>query len=229
MVGDAHLRLLASLSGIVLATLVAPLVLPTIWPPMRRLRPGGRRQVRSFDSSSVMLLDFEVQRCTRRCAATDRALEPGDVCYSVLEVSGADVVRKDFCAEAWNGAPEAAFGWWKSRMPEPTAKKIKLAPNDVLLELFDQLADRPDQQDLRYVLTLLLVRRRVLRVDVAHGERRDNRARHWTPTHDEFEINVVSIARSATPRTKWPSTCRAASGSTKFSSSSASLLIAGAE
>ena len=145
--------------------LLSPRDFPNIRPLMRGwIRPGGRRQVRSFDSSSLMLLDFEVQRCTRRCAATDRALEPGDVCYSVLEMNGADVVRKDFCAEAWNGPPEAAFGWWRSRMPEPTAKKIKLAPNDVLLELFDQLADRPDQQDLRYVLTLLLVRRRVLRL-----------------------------------------------------------------
>jgi hypothetical protein len=113
-----------------------------------------------------MLLDFEVQRCTRCCAATERALEPGDECYSVLEISGAEIVRKDFSAEAWKGASEAAFGWWKSRVPEPTAKKIKLAPNDVLLELFDQLADKSEQQDLRYVLGLLLVRRRVLRVDV---------------------------------------------------------------
>jgi hypothetical protein len=112
-----------------------------------------------------MLLDFEVQRCTRRCAATDRALEPGDVCYSVLEISGADIVRKDYCPAGWSGAPDSAFGWWKSQVPEPTAKKIKLAPNDVLLELFDQLADRPDQTDLRYVLTLLLIRRRVLRIE----------------------------------------------------------------
>jgi len=117
-----------------------------------------------------MLLDFEVQRCARRCAATDRELMPGDLCYSVLEVSGAEVVRKDYCTAGWNGAPDAAFGWWKSRIPEPTAKKIKLAPNDVLLELFDQLAERPDQTDLRYVLALLLVRRRVLRVDMANGE-----------------------------------------------------------
>ncbi len=113
-----------------------------------------------------MLLDFEVQRCTRCCAATERPLEPGDECYSVLEVVGAEVVRKDYCLEAWNGAPDAAFGWWKSRVPEPTAKKIKLAPNDVLLELFEQLADKRQQQDLRYVLALLLVRRRVLRIDV---------------------------------------------------------------
>jgi hypothetical protein len=113
-----------------------------------------------------MLLDFEVQRCTRRCAATDRSLEAGDECYSVLEVSGADVIRKDYCREAWNGPPESAFGWWKSRIPEPTARKIKLAPNEVLLELFDQLADQPEQQDLRYVLALLLIRRRVLRIEV---------------------------------------------------------------
>jgi hypothetical protein len=116
----------------------------------------------------LMLLDFEVQRCSRRCSATERSLEPGDVCYSVLEVAGADVVRKDFCSAAWNGPPETAFGWWQSRVPEPTAKKIRLAPNDVLLEFFDRLADQPEQRDLRYVLTLLLIRRRVLRVEMPH-------------------------------------------------------------
>jgi hypothetical protein len=112
-----------------------------------------------------MLLDFEVQRSTRRCAATDRPLEPGDECYSVLEVQGADVIRKDYCREAWNGPPESAFGWWKSRVPEPTTKKIKLAPNEVLLELFDQLAEQPRLEDMRYVLALLLVRRRVFRLE----------------------------------------------------------------
>jgi hypothetical protein len=132
-----------------------------------------------------MLLDFEVQRCTRCCAATERALNPGDECYSVLEVAGAEIVRKDYSPEAWKGAPDAAFGWWKSRVPEPTAKKIKLAPNDVLLELFDQLADKSEQQDLRYVLALLLVRRRVLRVDLtndgAHDED-DDESNHAAET-----------------------------------------------
>ena len=113
-----------------------------------------------------MLLDFEVQRLTRRCAATDRALEPGETCYSVLELQGADIVRKDYCQDKWNGPPEGIFGWWRTQVPEPTAKKIKLAPNDVLLELFDELADRHDQSDLRYVLALLLIRRRVFRLDL---------------------------------------------------------------
>jgi hypothetical protein len=130
-----------------------------------------------------MLLDFEVQRCTRCCAATERPLEPGDECYSVLEIAGADVVRKDYSPEAWKGAPDAAFGWWKSRVPEPTAKKIKLAPNDVLLELFDQLADKTEQQDLQYVLALLLVRRRVLRVDVTHE----------SPSEDDHKSEMMTL------------------------------------
>lgn len=112
-----------------------------------------------------MLLDFEVQRCTRRCAASDRPLLPGDLCFSMLEVQGADVVRQDFCSSAWNGPSESSLGWWKSRIPEPTAKKIKLAPNEVLLELFDQLAEQPEHSDMRYILMLLLIRRRVLRLE----------------------------------------------------------------
>jgi hypothetical protein len=112
-----------------------------------------------------MLLDFEVQRSSRRCAATDLPLEPGDVCYSVLEFRGADVIRKDFSSAAWTDPPKEAFAWWRTRIPEPVAKKIKLAPNDVLLDLFDQLADDPSHQDMRYVLTLLLVRRRVFRLE----------------------------------------------------------------
>jgi hypothetical protein len=117
-----------------------------------------------------MLLDFEVQRSTRRCAATDRLLEPGEVCFSLLEVQGAKVVRTDYCEAAWANPPESALGWWKTRIPEPTAKKIKLAPNEVLLGLFDEMADRQDQEDLRYVLTLLLIRRRVLRLSTPGDE-----------------------------------------------------------
>jgi hypothetical protein len=138
-----------------------------------------------------MLLDFEVQRCTRRCAASDRALEPGDLCYSVLEVHGADVIRKDFAEESWNGPPESAVAWWKARVPEPTAKKIKLAPNDVLLELFDQLAEQSDQADLRYVLTLLLIRRRVLRVDMGANDDEQNQMTVYCPKRDAtFDVAV---------------------------------------
>ena len=41
----------------------------------------------------------------------------------------------------------------------------RLAANDLLLNFFDELSQQPEKQDMRYVLALLLVRRRVMRVE----------------------------------------------------------------
>ncbi len=112
------------------------------------------------------VLDFDIQRCTRRCAALERELAPGEVFYSVLAPQGRDVVRLDYSQEGWTGPPEGALGWWKSQMPDATgARKTALAPNDVLLQYFEQLEHDPTRQDLRYVLALLMIRRRIMRLD----------------------------------------------------------------
>lgn len=111
------------------------------------------------------MLDFEIQRCSRRCAATDRELAPGEVFYSVLIAEGADVVRYDYSPEAWQGPPEEAIGWWKSTMPEPSSKRVNWAPNDVLLDYFQQLQTQDQQADTCYILTLLLIRRRIFRLE----------------------------------------------------------------
>jgi hypothetical protein len=111
------------------------------------------------------MLDFEVQRCTRRCAATDRELAAGEAFYSVLVAEGGQVRRHDYSAAAWPGPPEGALGWWQSQMPDKNAHKLHWAPNDVMLHYFEQLESRPEKADVRYVLTLLLIRRRVLRLE----------------------------------------------------------------
>jgi hypothetical protein len=110
------------------------------------------------------MFDFDIQRCTRRCGKTDRELKPGEEFYSVLVSEGSRVVRVDYAADAWEGAPENALGWWKSRMPEAHAKRLHWAPNDVMLHLFIELAEQQEQQDQRYVLGLLLIRRRIVRL-----------------------------------------------------------------
>ncbi len=120
-------------------------------------------------------MDFEVQRCTRRCASSQRELSAGEPFYSVLRAEAAAtgpavVVRYDYAEDAWSGPPQDCVGWWKSRMPEKEEQKGKLAPNDVLLRLFQQLEDQEDKEDMRFVLALLLVRRRVLQLE---DEKRD--------------------------------------------------------
>jgi hypothetical protein len=109
------------------------------------------------------MLDYDVQRCTRRCAATDRELKPGEPCFSALVPRGATVVRLDFAHDAWPGPPDQSLGWWRSRVPDGGKERVAWAPNEVMLDYFAYLADRPEKADLRYVLALLLIRRRVIR------------------------------------------------------------------
>lgn len=110
-------------------------------------------------------MDYEVQRCTRHCAASGRVLGEGEEFFSVLVAQGAGVVRLDYAIEAWPGPPEGALGWWRSRVPTRDGKKAQLAPSEVLLELFNELEGTADKLDMRYVMALLLVRRRILRLE----------------------------------------------------------------
>ena len=119
-------------------------------------------------------MDYEVQRCTRHCAATGRELQPGEDVFSVLRSEGGRLIRYDYSAEAWKGPLEAAVGWWKSQIPRPDAKRLHWAPNDVMLQFFEDLEQQPTRQDMRYVLALLLVRRRVMRLE---EESRDEKGR----------------------------------------------------
>ncbi len=119
-------------------------------------------------------MDYEVQRSSRHCSVTGREFAPGECYYSVLMAEGADLKRVDFAADAWQGPPEDALGWWKSQVPDRTAARKHWAPNDVMLDFWDQLAEQPDRQDMLYVLTLLLIRRRVFRLE---EENRDAQGR----------------------------------------------------
>jgi len=121
------------------------------------------------------MMDYEIGRCTRHCAVSGRELKPGEEFYSALVDQGAGSSRMDYAREVWEGPPPGAVGWWKSHIPDPNSQKLTWAPNDVMLDFFDELAEQPDRQDVRYVLALLLVRRRVMRLeesqtDTEHGE-----------------------------------------------------------
>ena len=110
-------------------------------------------------------MDYEVQRCTRHCCRSGREFTPGESFYSALVAEGAETQRYDYSVDAWEGPPPEAVGWWKSQIPDRNANRMHWAPNDVMLQFFDELAEQPHKQDMRYVLSLLLVRRRVMRME----------------------------------------------------------------
>jgi len=107
------------------------------------------------------MLDFDIRKPTRRCHASGRDLNPGETFFSVLVPEGSGCTRRDFSADAWQGPPEEAIGWWKSHMPAAGATRLKMAPPEVLIDYFEQLGQVAGKETVRFVMALLLVRKRL--------------------------------------------------------------------
>jgi len=138
------------------------------------------------------MMDYTLHRSSRTCAKLERPLEPGETVYSTLEVEGSEVVRRDYCAEAWQGPPEGSIGWWKSVVPNRKSKKRHWAPNDVMLDLFEELGEREQLADMRYVLGLLLVRRRVMRLEESDDPAGSEKLVLYCPRNEQsYETPVV--------------------------------------
>jgi hypothetical protein len=118
-----------------------------------------------------MIADYPIQANTRTCAATGRPLHPGDRVFSTLTYEEGQLVRRDFSAEAWHGPPAGCLAHWVSRVPAHSQKRRLTFDDELMMECFERLAEETDWQkiQLRYVLGLLLMRRRRLRfADVKH-------------------------------------------------------------
>ena len=110
-----------------------------------------------------MIDGYKVNRCSRQCFALRRPLREGEWYYSVVLPGADELQRHDYSAEAWEGPPDNAIGWWKNRMPTSEEKKLVLAPKEVLIDLLRQMADFPDRAKSRYLLALMLIRKRIVR------------------------------------------------------------------
>ena len=156
-----------------------------------------------------MFQDFSIARCSRRCHRGDRELRPGEEFYSVIVECDGELARQDIAFENWNGPPEHAVGWWRQRIPQSKNRKLRPAPEGVLLDTLTELLERPGKEALAYLLSLLLIRRRVLveANDTVLGEK--------PPSHDDVPT-LLSLKLPADGRvlnvpvvTPTPETCEA--------------------
>ncbi len=130
--------------------------------------------------------NYEVARATGVCESTGRTLEPGETCYAALVEIPEDQIerdaegkpkgeqalgmrRVDVCEAAWTTGyrPAGLFSYWKTTVPEPNQKKKLFVDDAVLMNLLVRLADATEPQRLafRYVLALILMRKKLLRYD----------------------------------------------------------------
>jgi len=115
------------------------------------------------------MTEYEIQGPTRVCAATGRELKAGEPFHAVLTERDGKLVRTDYAADAWPGAPPGAVADWTGRVPADDKPRRPVVNDDVLLGCFDRLKEAADADGLnfRYVATLLLMRRKRFRFEDA--------------------------------------------------------------
>jgi hypothetical protein len=116
-------------------------------------------------------MDYQLKPLGKTCSKSGAKLLPGDVCYSAVIAKGNEWERIDFSRDAWQGPPENAIGYWRTRVPRQAESRRRLDP-DALLRHFEQLCEdaNPAQDKFRYILALLLVQRRRLRITGTRAE-----------------------------------------------------------
>jgi hypothetical protein len=113
------------------------------------------------------MTEYQIQANTRRCAATGRELQPGERFFSVLLDEGGKFIRRDYGSAVWQGPPAGAFGFWSGRVPLSEQASRPRIDDELLTDCFQRLegTTEPERVRFRYVIALLLMRRRRLKFE----------------------------------------------------------------
>lgn len=115
--------------------------------------------------------DFRIGRRSAACSACSVALVPGATVSSALfketAPAGETFVRRDFCASCFGDAARRGepFSWWTAVLPPAAEKKAVFdlgVAREFLLRLLRE--DEPERASLRYLLVLLLMRKKAVKV-----------------------------------------------------------------
>lgn len=127
----------------------------------------------------MSMATYPAAKPTGVCAATGRRFAPGEAYVATfIERPGAAAIdRQDFSVESWDqGArpapPAIMLGYWRASYSASAAPRQPLLGDAELLDLFESLTESPEPKAraFRYFVTLLLVRRRQLRLMGTKGK-----------------------------------------------------------
>ena len=130
-----------------------------------------------------MAKDYDIAKPTAVCRGTEKELTPGEEFVAVLRESDGELTREDYSLTYWQEHPcdqdANVVGVWRTRVPEPKAKKKLLIDDELLMSLFERLDgdEQPARINFRYVLALILMRKKLLVYD--HTEADDQGREIW--------------------------------------------------
>ncbi|MBV9488417.1 MAG: hypothetical protein JO069_01660 [Verrucomicrobia bacterium] len=114
-----------------------------------------------------MLSDWEIKARAHRCARTGEPFQDGAAIYTLLFREGHRFLREDVSEGAWQQLKGTLrpFSFWKSRYESLPAKSPEVVPRESAEALLRHLLEEGDPRstNARYVLALMLERKRTLR------------------------------------------------------------------
>ncbi len=120
---------------------------------------------------------YKITPATGSCCKCSREFEEGQDFVAAVREEGEELVRDDYCSECWPSAADAGdkdyFAIWQAKMPQKQEKKKLFVDDDVLSDFFVRLGDQPERVSFRFVLALVLMRKKILSYEGA--TRKDGR------------------------------------------------------
>jgi hypothetical protein len=116
--------------------------------------------------------EWEINKPLGQCYGTGEKIEYGQEYFGALVGTEEGLQRRDFCADYWDSQKPDVFCYWKTRLPEPGQKKQLFVDDQMLMAFFERLEKETEQEkiDFRFVLALVLMRKRILKYDETRTE-----------------------------------------------------------
>ncbi|MDH7599900.1 MAG: hypothetical protein QHH07_09755 [Sedimentisphaerales bacterium] len=110
---------------------------------------------------------WDINRPSGVCHGTGRRIEPGEEYFAALIETEDGLRRRDYSLQYWQQARPQVYCFWKTKMVQPAEKRSAFIDNQMLEAFFERLAVEtdPERVAFRFVLALILIRRRRLRYE----------------------------------------------------------------
>lgn len=118
------------------------------------------------------MADWEIKRPLGECCGSGTPIDEGQEYVGALVETQEGLERRDFSIEFWEAQKPEVFCFWKTRLAAADEKKELFVDDDMLMAFFERLANETDPEKLsfRFVLALVLMRKRRLKYDATRTE-----------------------------------------------------------
>ncbi len=116
-------------------------------------------------------MEWYINRGSKVCVLCERTFAEEEIYISSLYDENNTFTRKDFCLECWDKKGEKnIFSFWRTKVPKKQETVQRYANIDVFYDLFNKLENETElsRVNFRYVLSLYLMRKKVLKLKTTH-------------------------------------------------------------